>query len=120
LAVAPDVRSSPVTPTVTTLVVVPPRTLNPVNEENATVSITTVLFVTVTPVGVPTNVLFALPTVLTVITAVAVLVFKSEMFSPFPKVINTVVPAVETVAARTKPPPAIQISKQAKKLKNVG
>ena len=78
------------------------------------------LFVTVTPAGDPDNVLFALPTVLTVITAVAVLVFKSVMFSPFPKVINTVVPAVEMVAARTKPPPAIQISKQAKNLKSVG
>ena len=99
MAVALDVRLSPVIPTVTTLVVVPPRTLNPVKVENATVSITTVLFVTVTPVGVPTNVLFALPPVLSVITAVAVLVFKSEMFSPLPKVITTLVPETETVAA---------------------
>lgn len=97
--VAPAVKSMPVAPTVTALVVFPPTTRNPVKVENATVSITTVLLVMVTPAGVATNVLLALPTVLTVTTATAVLAFKSEMFSPAPKVINTSVPETETVAA---------------------
>ena len=92
------VKSMPAAPTVTVLLPVPPTTLMPVKVVNAEVSIITVVPLAVTPVGVPVNVLLLLPTVLTVIIAPDVLVFKLVMFSDVSKVIITSVLTTETVA----------------------
>ena len=97
--VEPAVKLMPAPPIVTVLLPVPPTTLMPVKVVNAAVSILTVLVVgTVTPVGDPVNVLLTPPTVLTVIIAAVVLVFKLVILSDVSRVIITSVPTTEIVA----------------------